>query len=148
MKFELGERLGAALGDGIEAAERFHLIAEQIDARGCRITGRPDIENAAANREIALFHHGADAVIALGFQESRPICGVEHGAGGDVAGHAGELRGLHDALDRRIDGGEQHQRAGAARLQAGERRDALGDDGGVRRNPVIGQAIPGRKAAR
>ena len=51
------------------------------------------------------------------------------------------------ALERGIDGGEQ-DRGPVAALDAGEPRQrghALRDEAGMRRHPVIGQAVPGRE---
>ncbi len=51
------------------------------------------------------------------------------------------------ALERGVDGGEQHRRPLAA-LDAREPRQrghALRHDAGMRRHPVVGQAIPGRE---
>ena len=51
------------------------------------------------------------------------------------------------ALQRGVDGGEQH-RGPVAALDAREPRQrghALRDDAGMRRDPVVGQAIPGRE---
>ena len=39
--------LPGALRGGVEAAHAFNLLAEQLDARGERICGRPDIDDAA-----------------------------------------------------------------------------------------------------
>ena len=51
------------------------------------------------------------------------------------------------ALERGIDGGEQNRRPVAAldARQPRQRGHALRDEAGMRRDPVIGQAIPGRK---
>ncbi len=59
---------------------------------------------------------------------------------------ATKSRGRH-ALQRGIDGGEQHRRPVVALepRKPRQRRHALRDHTGVRRHPVVGQAVPGRK---
>ena len=60
---------------------------------------------------------------------------------------AGEALFRGHALERGIDGGEHDRRPRAALdpRKARERRHALGDDGCVRRNAIVGLAIPGRQ---
>ena len=47
--------LGCALGVGVKVAQGIDFIAEEFDARGGEIGGRPDIQNAAAPGKLPRF---------------------------------------------------------------------------------------------
>src|SRR3546814_16352551 len=62
------QRLGwakAALVGGIEAADAFDLVAEEIDAQARFLARREQVEDAAAHRELALIGDGTDAAEAV-----------------------------------------------------------------------------------
>ena len=53
-----------ALGEGGEPAQRLDLVVEQVDADGALLRGRVDVEQAAADRELAAVLDLVDALVA------------------------------------------------------------------------------------
>ena len=53
-----------ALGEGREPAQRLDLVVEQVDADGALLGGRVDVEQAAADRELAAVLDLVDALVA------------------------------------------------------------------------------------
>ena len=136
-----------ALGFRIKAADRFQAVAEKIEPHRVAHAGREQIDDAAAHRVVAGLAHGRGAVEAVQFEPMGDAAHRQHVA------RRGRQRLLADDVARRhplqdrVHRGEQHGRAFAA-FYAGEARErghALRHDGGVRRHPVVRQAIPGRE---
>ena len=136
-----------ALGFGIKAADRFQTVAEKIEPHRLAHAGREQVDDAAAHRVVAGLAHRRGAVEAVQFKPMRDAAHRQHIA------RRGRQRLLADdgarrhPLQDRVHGGEQHGGAFAA-FDAGEPRErghALRHDGGVRRHPVVRQAIPGRE---
>ncbi len=144
---ELAQLFGGALGFRIEAADRFQRVAEEIEPHRVAHAGREQIDDAAADRVVAGLAHGRGAGKSV---ELEPF--------GD-AGHRQQIAGRRrqrlpperltrrHALEDGVDGGEQNRRPLAAfdARQPRQRHHALRHHAGMRRNPVVGQAIPGRK---
>ena len=137
-----------ALGLRIEAADRFQRVAEEIEPHRLVHAGREQIDDAAAHRIIAGLAHGRGAIEAV---ELEPV--------GD-AGHRQHIagRGRERLLARRARA--PARAAGSAftvvsstagcsrpvtRAKPRQRHHALRHDGGMRRHPVVRQAIPGRE---
>ena len=137
--------VGRTLRFRIEAADRFERVAEEIEADRIVDARRIEVEYAAAHRVFARLADGGSAQIAV---ELEPAHDAVHGdavAGarrqGLTRNEAARRRTLHRCVDRR----EQHRRLIVA-LQMGEPRQrghAFGDDARMRRNPVVGLAVPG-----
>ncbi len=139
---DLAER---ALGQGVEGADALEDLAEQIEPERLLGPGREDIENAAADRIFAGLDHGAAAPIAVTGKAFEQPLAIEPLArlGGEKPG--ADRLGRRHPLDQRVDRGDHQPRApGAAAEQAGERIEPPRHDVCVRRDPVIGQAVPGR----
>ena len=60
-----------ALGFGVEGADRFQAVAEEIEPHGLIEPGRKQIEDAAAHGIFAGFAHGRGAVVAVVLQPRR-----------------------------------------------------------------------------
>ena len=146
-QIECAQLVGRALRLRIEGADRFQRVAEEIEPHRLIHPGRKEIENAAAHRVLAGLAHrrGAHETVEL-----EPAHDVVHAQ--DVARtgrqrlRRKQLLGRH-ALQHCVDRGQQHRRPVAA-LEPREPRQrghALGNNTGVRRDPVIGLAIPGRE---
>ena len=60
----LGHRVQAALGVGIEGADRIDLVVEQVDAVGHRRAHREQVDQAAAHRVLAGRHDLAHVAVA------------------------------------------------------------------------------------
>ena len=146
-EIERAQLVGAALGFRIEAADRFQLVAEEIEPHRLRHAGRVEIDDAAAHRIVAGLAHRRGARKAVELEPAGDALHVEHIAGRDRQ----RLRRHHvarrHALERGIDGGEQDRRPVAAfdARKARQRGHALRDHAGMRRHPVVRQAIPGRE---
>ena len=118
--------LRAALGRHVEFAHRVDLVVEKLDAHG-RAQRRPDVENAAAQRELADALDGFRARVAAFdklFRKRAQIKAVaERNVRHRAAQRVGRQRSLHQAVDgrdqdRRFSGGEAAQRADALLLPA------------------------------
>ena len=136
-----------ALGFGVERADRFQGIAEEIEPHGLIESGRKQVENAAAHGVFAGFAHGRRAAVAVVLQPGHD--GIHRH---DIARRDRQrLRGhdfagrhpLHDGVDR----GQHDQRLVAAGQprQFCQRGQTLRQDAAMRRYPVIGLAVPGRE---
>ena len=136
-----------ALGFGIETADRFQAVAEEIEPHGLVEPGRKQIEDAAAHGVFAGLAHRRGAVVAVVLQPGDDGVHRHHMAGR----HRQRLRGddfarrhpLHDGVDR----GQHDQRLVAAGQprQPRQRGQPLRQDAAMRRDPVVGLAVPGRK---
>ena len=143
--------IGAALGLGIEAADRLQRIAEEVEPRRIVNTGWVQIDDAAAHRIFAGFAHRRGADEPVEFEPAHDAVHGQHIAGRrrqPLPGHNGASR---HALNHRVDGGKQDRRP---RLRPGlllevsearQCRHALGHEAGVGGGAVIGLAIPGRE---
>ena len=136
-----------ALGLGIEAADRFQAVAEEVEPHRLVEAGGEQVEDAAAHGVFAGLAHRRGAVVAIVLQP-RDDRIHRH----DIAGRDRQ-RLRRDALARRhplhdgIDRGQHDQRllaAGQAR-QPRQRGEPLRQHAAMRRDAVIGLAIPGRK---
>ncbi len=136
-----------ALGLGVETTDRFERVAEEIEPHGLIEACRKQIENAAANRVFAGLAHRGGAAVAIMLQPRHDGVHRHHMAGC----HRQRLRRnyfarrhpLHDGVDR----GQHDQRLVAARQsrQPCQRGQPLCQDAAMRRYPVVGLAVPGRK---
>ena len=118
--------LRAALGRHVEFAHRVDLVVEKLDAHG-RAQRRPDVENAAAQRELADALDGFRARVAAFdklFRKRAQIKAVaERNVRHRAAQRVGRERSLHQTVnrrdqDRRFSGGKAAQRADALLLPA------------------------------
>ena len=150
---EIGTRSSAAhvvqraLGLGVEGADRFELVAEEVEPHRLVEPGRKQIEDAAAHRVFAGLAHGRGAAVAVVLEPGDDRIHRHHVA----RRHRQRLRGdhlarrhpLHDGVDR----GQHDQRLVAAGQprQPRQRGEALRQNAAMRRHPVVGLAVPGRK---
>ena len=85
---ELGRRrdlhplglLERALGEGGEPGEPLHLDVEELAAHGALLGGRVDVEDVAAQRELAAVLHLVDALVAAGHELVGGLVEVEQPA--------------------------------------------------------------------
>ena len=136
-----------ALGFRIKAADRFQAVAEKIEPHRVAHAGREQIDDAAAHRVVAGLAHRRGAIEAIQFKPMRDAAHRQHVARRRRQRLLADDGARRHPLQDRIHGGEQHGRAFAA-FHAGEPRErghALRHDRGVRRHPVVRQAIPGRE---
>ena len=136
-----------ALGLGVEGADRFQAVAEEVEPDRLFEAGRKQIEDAAAHGVFAGLAHGRGAVVAVVLEPGDDGVHRHDIAGRDrqrlrrdqlARGHA-----LHDGVHR----GQHDQRLVAAgeRCQPRQRGQALRQNAAMRRDAVIGLAIPGRE---
>ena len=136
---------GASLAGGIEHLDGLDGVAEHIEAYRFRLPGREDIHDPAAHGVFARLHHGAGAAITVGLQERRQHFRFYRPAGLQLQAGIGEHRAGRHALHQRIDGGEHDARLGRRFQQPRQGGDPLGHQRRIGRNPVVWQAVPGRK---
>ncbi len=142
---EAGELVGGALGGGVEASDVLDLVAEQVEADGLALAGRIDVDDAAADGELARLADGLGAVVAAADEEFGQQLGVERAALLDVEAGVAEGAPRRDALEDGVGGGENDAGFRGGLDQSGEGGGAFGDEGGVGRDAVVGQAVPGRE---
>jgi hypothetical protein len=146
-QFDVGNLVGGKLRLGIETAHRIESGAEEIEA--IRFIGArwPQIDDAAAEREIAGLAHRAGAHIAVaGEKPHQPV--VVH-----IVSDPGVKLRLEDSLARRhllqhgVDVRHHNRRpiVGLAPCECRQCCQACRFDVRLRRHPIVGQAIPGGK---
>ena len=69
------------LGQGIEQADAFQAVAEEIQAQRCFSTSGIDINNAATSSEFARLHHRAGAAVTIADQEIQQLHHLDPGTG-------------------------------------------------------------------
>ena len=137
----------SALAFRIETADRFKRVAEKIEPHRRIHAGREQVDDAAAHRVIAGLAHRRGAVETVEIEPGGDARHRQHIAG------RGRERLLAKKLARRhplqsgIDGGEKDGRMLPAcdTCEPRQRHHALRHDRGMRRHPVVRQAIPGRE---
>ena len=97
-----------ALGEGGEPAQRLDLDVEQLDADGALLRGGVDVEQAAADRELAAVLDLVDALVAGGGELEHRLVEVEQLADLDQEAVRAQLR-VGDLLGQR-DGGDDDDR--------------------------------------
>ena len=142
---EAVEPAGGALVGGVEGADALDLVAEEVEAERLLLAGREQVDEAAADRELALIVDGVGADVAVGLEELREAVAVDPLAGREGGDELADAERGDDALGRGVGGGEEELRPGALGLQAVERGDALGHDAQAGRGAVVGEAVPGGK---
>ena len=96
---------GRALRLGIERADRFKCVAEEIEANRRPHARRPEVENAAAHRIFAGLAHRARTQVTVRLEPAQKLVGIDRipRRGGECfGGNAGARRhALHERIDRR-----------------------------------------------
>ena len=128
----------AGLGGGIEDPDGVHLVAELLDPDGVRLAGRPQVDQAPTNRELADPGHLGRGVVPGGHQTIGQL--ALRDAITDPHPASGAPQPLHGQrpLPQRGQRGHDHEiplRAG----QAGEDRQPRGRLVAIRQRPLEGQ---------
>ena len=120
---------------GIECADRVDRVAKELDAGGRTGVGRPDVDDAAANRELARAEQRLFAHVTAGKKSFDQRLGRKVGIAAKHAAHSGDRRGRNGALYQRA--GRHHDKPGIrpTHLPEGECPPFLGL--GVRRGTRI-----------
>ena len=131
-----------ALGEGGEPAQRLDLVVEQVDADRALLRRRVDVEQPAADGELAAVLDLVDAVVARGDEVGGGLVEVEQVADAEREAVRAQ-RGVGDLLAQG-DGGDHDDRGLGARAaveQGVERGDAQADEvGGRREVRLVGDA--------
>ena len=134
-----------ALGEGREPAQRLDLVVEQVDADGALLGGGVDVEQPAADRELAAVVDLVDALVAGRHEVGGRLVEVQQLADAQREAVRAQLRVGHLLAQRH--GGDHHDGLLGARgrvEQRVERRDAQADE--VRRRRQV--RLVGDAAAR
>ncbi len=139
-------RLHRTLRAGVEQAQRFELVAKEIEAQPVIEPGGIDIEDRAAHRIFAGIDHGIGARIALALQQGdQAFTAYFHARRQQAGGFADAERGKR-ALEHGIDRGDQQLRPRVALvLQLLQRRQPPRADRQGGRGTIERQAIPRRE---
>ncbi len=143
-QFDFGNGARRQLGFGIEATDGIEVFAEKIQPQRLFRAGWPEIDDAAAQREIARFAHGAGARITILRQKRDELVAIHAFAGlREEAGGCNRIFRRH-ALKGCVHRG--HHDGGFALLGAagecGQSCQPPAFDIRLGGNAVIGQAIP------
>ncbi len=139
-RFDLGRR---ALGFRIEAANRFDVLVEQLDAERLGRAHREHVEDRAAHREVTRFQDLRHVAVAGRLEAAllgakiETLAAFEHETGARDVGARSEA--LHQGR------GRHHEDAAAQRGQSVQGRDALRHDFRMRGEQVPRQGFPVRK---
>ena len=147
-EIERAELADRALRFRIERADRFEGVAEEVEPHGPGEAGRVKVDDAAAHRVFARVAHRARAQEAVHLQPGDEGVHVDHVAGRGGEAFRRDARARRHALQDGIDGGREKARplgGGARARQPRQRRHALRGHRRVRRDAVVGLAIPGRE---
>ena len=137
---------GALVRHG-EGANLLDRVPEELHAQGVGVRGREDVEEAAANGELAAaFHHVHAGVcgvhqVQLDLAHVRVLAGAQ-GDGDEIAEPRGDR--LEEGPDRHDEhpGGVRLRRRGIRVGEAAEHGEAAGDGVRARREPLVGQGLP------
>jgi hypothetical protein len=88
------DRLDRALGIGIEQAQRFQLVAKEIEAQPVVEPGRVNVEDRSAHRIFARIDHGIGARIALPLEQRDQALAPDLDAGRKQAGRSRMRNGV------------------------------------------------------
>ena len=136
-----------ALGLGVEGADRFQAVAEEVEPDRLVEAGRKQVEDAAAHGIFAGLAHGRGAVVAVVLEPGddgvhrRPRCRARPTAPAPRRARAPARAA------RRLHRRQHDQRLVAAgeRREPRQRGQALRQDAAMGRDAVIGLAVPGRE---
>ncbi len=109
----------AALAEGAEPPQRVDLDVEEVDADGALLGGGIDVEQPAADGELAALLDLVDALVAGGHEVARRLAEVEQVALAQREAVRAQLR-VGDLLGER-DGGHDHHGLLRARRRVGQR---------------------------
>ena len=146
----LVEALDRALRLRVEAADRLHLVAEQLDAQRQRGGRREDVEDAAAPRRLARpLDERSERVAGLDEPERQRVEG-DPPAGRDAAGPGAEIGAARRRAGGGGDGGddERRPRITLSQREPCEDGEAALRDRGRRRLTGVGQARSRREEQR
>ena len=138
-------RLGGALGLGIEPPRALQHVAEHVEPHRPARAGRIEVDQTAADRELARLGDGRRLLEAHPRQIPPELRHIDPPA--DLRGEARrrQHRARRHPLRRGIERGQHRRRPVEARRQRRQRRHPRRGDLGIGRDAIVGQAVPGRK---
>ena len=136
---------GAHLGIGIESAQRFKFIAEEVQPQCFVHAAGEDIDNRPANGIFALVDDRVGAAIPLFLQQQPQAFAADFHAGFELSHTFANAEGAQHALQYCIGCGDDELRLGLAGLQAKQCRQPSGADRERGAGAVVRQRVPGGK---
>jgi len=106
----LVELAGRALGQGIEAANAFEHLAEEVEAQRLGCPRRIEVDNAAADGEFARFAHRVGADVPIVAEEALQPVEPDPPARAQAQDPTIEDAARGYALDQRVDRGQHDER--------------------------------------
>ncbi len=137
---------GGALVLGREGADRFDLVAEEIEAERLFGAAGEQVDQTAADCEFAGIVDRIDADIAIGLEQRRELVETDPLAGSEARDELADAERGQRALGGGVDRGDDQPRLFGFGLQRVERGEPLGHDAQGRAGAVIGEAVPRRIA--
>ncbi len=138
-KLDLGDLIGGELRLGIEFADRIERRAEEVEPQRFVHTRRPQVDNAAAQREIARLAHSRGLRVSVAHEERDQRLMLHRVA--DLRGEARlrDGRTRRHALERRVHRGDDDGGTVLAACEGGERGEPFALDIRLGRNTVVGR---------
>ena len=138
----------AALGGGVEAADAFDLVAEEIEPQRFVLARREEVDQAAAHGIFAGVGDRVGARIAVRLKQRRKLVAIDPLAGREPGDELANAERRQRPLQRRIDRGDEQLGADELALERVQGRQPLRRRSQRRRAAVVGQAVPGREGQR
>ena len=134
------DRVERALRVDVERLDRFDVVAEQVDPVGQRGAHREEVDQSAAQAELAGRDDLRDVRVAGEAELRAQRVGVERLAGGEEERVRGEIRQRRQPIERRLRS-DEHDVALLPRDTV-ERREPRGDQVLMRREMIVGKRFP------
>ena len=122
---ELLDTPHGALVGRIESPDALDLVTEKIEAKRMAFARRKQIDQTAANGELARIRHCVAANIAVGLKHLRQLVAVDSRARLQLRRKLADSKGSQRALRNRIDRGDQQLRPGLGPLERSKAGQSL-----------------------
>lgn len=140
---DLADDLAGDLGLGIELAEGFEFIAEELEPDGPWGGEGPDVDDAASPGQFALSGDLGLGFVALFLEPFDEVERVERVASAEGAGAFAQVLAGEGALEEGDDGSDDDAWTVLRGGQADEGLEAFRDDVGVGQLVLVGEGLPG-----
>ena len=134
---------GRALVGGVEPPHGLDFVAEEVEADRIGLSGRKQVDDRAADGEVAGIVNGVAALVAVGGQQRRQHVALDPFTLRQPPRELAHPERGYQPLGGGIGRGDQQLRRRARDLQGMQRRHPFCHDPQRRRGAVVGQAVPG-----
>ena len=144
-ELDAGQRLGGPLGRRVEPLGRVQRVPEQVEPHRAALARRPHVDDAAADRVIARLGDGGRLGEPHAREEAPQRRLVDPVADAGAEHRLAQHRARRHPLGGGVERGQQDEALWQFLRKRRQRSHPVGGDVRVGRDPVVGQAIPGRE---